>query len=356
MAANSLMSGLPAEILINIFNNLKGNDLIKISSVCKNWNCIIGYSQMDKICIKANDNSRRGLKEVKGIFESTEREYKHISMFSVKRINFEDFETFGFKWKSVKISRSTIDSFNILKDFLMKLVATLEELDLTHLTSPTVFDKITIDLPRLKVLRCENLRLEADVLRMFECNINNLKELSVSYRSFSDDNYHIMQQTSQIQILRVSGTPTTTTTTINLNNFLTLKQEQLKEVQVDSMSKVTLQLIWNQLKCFKTITFGNADLLVNDSNFSLDQNLTVRKIYIYHLMQYSLLDKIIHASPNLKYIFTPTLQPETMHLVVDKLTKLQVLNSYKIENGNIRRVIKFKVYENTIDVTFEDRN
>lgn len=350
MSENRSISDLPAETLINIFNRLRGKELINITRVCKNWNFIIGNTQMDKISIRINDKSRRGLKEAKELFEITDREYKHITMYFVSKINLESFETYGFNWKSVKLLRSTIESFDLLKEFLLKFVTTIEELDLMHLTLPSRFDKIIIKLPKLKVLRCEHLRLEADVLEMLKCNIGNLKEFLVSYRSFSNEHYHIMLNATQIQILRVSGIPNTNESTDNLHLYLKLKQDNLQELQLDAMDIPTLKLVWNELSCYKTITFGCSNLLINNSNFTLDQNTAVTKIYILHFMQYSLLDKIIHASPNLKCIIAPRWQDNIIKLIAHKLTILQELYSFKIINGHNRRVIKFKVNGSSIEL------
>ncbi|CAO1409501.1 unnamed protein product [Diamesa serratosioi] len=347
------LSDFPAETMINIFDNLKGNDLIKMTTVCKSWNLIIGNSQMNKISIKINDNSRRGLREVKELFEITDREYKHITIYFAKKINLESFETYGFNWKSVKLLRSTIASFDLLKEFLMKFEQTIEELDLVHLTLPSLFEKVKIELPKLKVLRCEHLRLEADILQMFESNLGNLKEFMVSYRSFSDVNFHIMDKATQIKTLRVAGTPITDVATNNLHSYLRMKKNDIKEIQIDSMGIPTLQLIWNELKSYKTLTFGSIALLIANSNFNLEENETLTRICLLFVMQYSLLDKIIQASPNLNYILVPTLQDETVNLVANKLTKIQQLYSYKSEPTNVRKVIKFQVYENTIDVFIE---
>lgn len=353
MATARKVPTLPAELLINIFNNLKGKKLIEMTSVCASWNKIIGNSQMDKICLKSNDNTVYTLFNLKRILEYTEREYRNIRIYSVKAVNLEEFETYGFKWKSVKILHSTINSYQSLKDFVMKFVTTLEELDMEHLTFPSRFDIIPIELPNLKSLRCGHFRFEADVLKMLQWNIGRLKEFAVTYRSFSDDNYHIMNHTTELQVLRVSGTPTIDSSMTNLNNFLILKKDYLRELQVDSMSKLTLQLVWNDLKCSSIITFGNHDLLIDSSNFNLNRNTYIRKIFMSRLMQYSLLDKMIHASPNLKHISTPSFRDDIIHLVAEKLNKLQDLYSYKTENGNPRRVVTFKVYETTIDIISE---
>lgn len=353
MADTRILPTLPAEILIKIFNHLSGKVLIELTSVCTSWNKIIGNSQMDKICVKSNDNTIYTLFNLKGIFEYTEREYRNIRMYSVKAVNFEAFQTYGFKWKSVKILHSTISSYEVLKDFVMKFVTTLEELDMEHLTFPSRFDIIPIELPNLKSLRCGHFRFEADVLKMLQSNIGRLKEFAVTYRSFSDDNYHIMHHTTRLQILRVSGTPIIDSSMINLNNFLLLKKDHLRELQVDSMSKVTIQLVWNDLKCSSIVTFGNHDLLIDSSNFNLNRNTSIRKIFMNRIMQYSLLDKMIHASPNLKYIATPSFRIDTIHLVAQKLAKIQELYSYKTVNGNPRRVVTFKVYETTIDIISE---
>lgn len=353
MTTINYLANLPAEILINIFSHLKGADLIKLTRVNKTWNKIIGNSQMDKICIKSNDSSRQNLFEIRDIFQYTDREYKNIRMFSVKAVNFESFQTYGFKWKSVKLAHSSISSYEVLKEFILKFVNTLVELDLEHLTFPSRFDKTPIVLPKLKVLRCAHFRFEADILKMLECNIGNLREFAVTYRSFHDDNIPIMYLTNKLEVLRVSGTPQAEATTPNLNQFLLLQKDHLREIQVDAMSKLTLQLIWNELKCYKVVTNGNCDLLINNSNFILQRNTYIQTIFMSRFMQYSLLDKIVHASPNLKHISTPSFRSKIIHIVVDKLTKLQELYSYKTENGNVRRAVTFKVHESTIDISTE---
>lgn len=125
---------LPPEILTKIFRGLRGNILIRLTLVCKNFNQTIGTSKefMDKIRLRVSPiHENRSFSELEKVITESVRKYEHISLMNTQCDDQHclDFMNQYNQWKSLKISTCHFLSLDTKVSFLKILSDSLEEIE-----------------------------------------------------------------------------------------------------------------------------------------------------------------------------------------------------------------------------------
>lgn len=157
---------LPPEIIQKMFGGLRGNALIKLTTVCKSFNETIANSAelMNKIRLKVvPSNESRSVSELDNVLKSSERSYSHISLSNTQCDNeaYTKFFTKYHVWKSLKLSTCHFDSVDSKARFLTRLCDHLEEMEFENviIDNTSLYPRnpvvgLQIPFPKLQKLKC----------------------------------------------------------------------------------------------------------------------------------------------------------------------------------------------------------
>lgn len=183
----SFLGNLPPEILLKIFRDLRGNSLIRLSRVCRNFNETIGTSRelMDKIRVKASANAEsQSFSDLDKVLCRSLRKYEHISFINIQADDdtCTDFVKKYTVWKSMKLQTCHFRSIKSKLAFLSMVSEHLEEVEFENI----IIDQmggfvqrqqvVPVQFPKLLKLKCGNQT--ADVV-----SCSNLKVLDLSMAS-----------------------------------------------------------------------------------------------------------------------------------------------------------------------------
>lgn len=188
-----------------MFKDLRGSVLIRLTTVCRAFNSVIGESKplMNKIRLRVRKSDIDGLDELEEILCNTKRRYEHLAFTSIQRdhASCEAFIKKRRTWSSLRLSTCSFDSLSNQILFLsyFKNLAEIEfdnHIDSHHLRRGDPIPSINIPtLKKLKVglltvdFNCQNL-ISLEVTGSHDSCATNLlirnpglEELRLSYES-----------------------------------------------------------------------------------------------------------------------------------------------------------------------------
>lgn len=167
---------MPEDILMEIFKDMSGSDLIELTGVCRGFNQLIGKSPnlMNRIRFKVESQEVHSFTEADEVLNNSVRSYKHLSLYDLKfeKSQFPEYLKGPNRWQSMKLSTCVFGTAHDFAAFISLMKDTLEEADIKDIQiacGETGGDSTRLTVPNLRKLKCGNqAHIICPTLKVFE--------------------------------------------------------------------------------------------------------------------------------------------------------------------------------------------
>lgn len=382
---------LPKKTVEKILSFVRGNDLLTLSLVSKDWYKFIASSEecMDKIRIHITEyfvNQKRvfAISDVLRFVENG-RNYKHLSVACISSY-YNRLEQFSpehkllmafFRWKSISLCNHSFKDEMEFVNFLGFVEPFVEEIELRTVK---IQDFVGIcethfEFPRLKILRLVNV--DNFVYKEPFKIIYKLEELSVatepflpSYKDYSDEihervqsimkilknNHHIKdlelfieqkdfdcmfvnrdlfaQIKFRLEILMVGRFKKLMNLGRNhyqlktFAGFLRLHKLSLREVYLPQyLGKEILEITINEMDSLKNMTIHEVEAYENCGDMNFKPNFSIESLNTIPKQYTALVSKVIGSLPRLKHLNTGTIDQRILNVLVERTPLLESITA-----------------------------
>lgn len=379
---------LPKSAVDKVFSYLSFEDIKQCTLVNSDWNKFIGNSsQIDRfricICEPYNGMVWRFTSEEANIFERSDRNYKHISMFVTRNMTKDHFLLLAsFKWKSLKLCHHIFKSDIDMVNFFGLFEPTVVDLDLRHVkivfSRPRTVTDANFIFPNLKTLRLqfcyaylfseifknidqvEKLEIETGPQPLYDSSEKNfidkikaiqqiflrntrLKKLSLFLHQNDFDNIFIDQRfLSRIgfsldslktkNFSKLSGRDTNIVQVTNFGHFLLSQRQTLERLHLLKwMGNEVLETIINSLDRLSVLViaeldcYGKFDDSIANINFYRNESLKTLKLFGKVPFCNDLQKAILEFVPNLRHLTVDTMNQEILEKLIDVTLKIETI-------------------------------
>lgn len=262
---------LPPEILRLIFKSFRGSALIRLTSVCKNFNETIGNSSelMDKIRLKVMASTdRKSVKDLSKMIKNSSRNYEQLAINNVQiddKLWLDFIKDHRESIRSLKLSTCHFASIETQVHFMKIIAPWIVELELEnvivnssgHLREDRSSEH-SVTFWKLQKLKCsalpfkficntlKSLQVHTSVSRRFLFLLEQnpaIEELTVTYEVLDSafrqniNEINMKLQLKKLQVLKHHGSdPIDSNSNRNFLSFLRSQSETLEEVVIDWFS------------------------------------------------------------------------------------------------------------------------
>lgn len=348
---------------------MTGNDLLRASLACRNFNATIGTTKklMNKIRLHVFVND---MELAKNFLKNTSRSYEHIQVRTFSNYdsemepNFECLKNHN-KWRTAKVWGHHNTNQATYTALFEALAANLEELKMNVFT-PLVY--APVHFPKLKVLECDKIPngLKCSTLKVLKClhaSDNNLLGILKTNKEIDDLSLEI-DNLPGISILIIDLEALGIDLKLkklslkfgienNYENFLKSQSHNLEELTIDvSNIKYSLQsfpLIFKQLKVLKKLIVASREFAFRTLEIGrliIDQNLSITELrYRFPPTDNSndLFIKVIAACPNITHLYVHHINQQQMEACSYNLKNLEFIYAFRTEFDSLPNdKVKFK--------------
>lgn len=323
---------LPKKVMEKILCLVRGNDLLRLSLVSKDWYEFIGNSDkcMDKIRIHITEyflHQKRVFSTTDVLrFIENQRKYKHLSIACITSHNLRSQEFSSdhklcmalYQWKTISLCNHLFQDEMEFVNFLGFVEPFVEELELRTVKIRNFIGicETNFEFPKLKVLRLVNVS-NFVYLEPFK-NVSHLVEFSVATEpflpSYKDSSDEIQERTKCIRKILVKNRHIK-----DLELFLDQKDFDCMFINRNFVSQIDFKL--------KSLMVGRFKQLNNErrNNFQL-------KSFVFFLRQHT---------QSLREIYLPEcLGNDVIEVVINEMVELEILTIQEIESyDNYRDLI-----------------
>lgn len=382
---------LPKTAMETIFGYLSSEEILKCSTVNKDWNKFIGKSSicMSKIrlclCEPYNGMLTKFTSDDATFILSNGRKYKHIGMFITRNFSKDHLLVLAsFKWQTMILCHHTFKSEIELINFIGLMEPYVEEIDLRFIkivfSKQKEIAKTNFIFPRLRTLKLshcytfvhseifknvaelKHLEIETgsqlcyedderDVIEkvkaMQSMLIKNImiKQLTLFLHQTDFDNMFIDQRflsrvRFQLETLKVKkfrkliGRETNIVQVHNFGSFLRSHQNSMKSLHLTEwMGNDVLEIIINTMDNLKCLaindleSYGLFDDSIANINWYKNESIEMLSIFAIHSKFNELQKCLLENVPNLKVLKIGTVNQKILDILVDKTQKLEVINT-----------------------------
>jgi hypothetical protein len=380
---------LPKKVMENILGSMRGNDLLTLSMVSKNWYSFIATSPvcMNKIRVHISEyflNQKRvfTMDDMLLLVERG-REYKHLTIacISGNGFNVNEFSTAHkllimlYKWKSVSLYNHIFKTEMHFVDFLGCIEPFVEELELRTVKVLKLIglEEVNLNFPKLRVLRLVNV---SNVVfgKAFE-NVKKLKEFTVATEPFTplyaihtemirervqgisnilnanpkiNDLEMFLDQKdfdclfiSRVLTLRIEfrlknlivgrfkKVPNNHFQIKNFVRFLHLHVESLNDFSIhEYLGEEALEIAINDMKNLKNLAIHNLELYDDRKLNITSNNSSIESLKMISNFSKGPATTVLMSVPNLKHLNTMTIDQKILEVLATKTPKLESIRVY----------------------------